>query len=149
MPAAVSLSSNFGIIGQTFNRLTVLHPRPDRSQCGAVYYECRCQCGRNTRATSTMLKSGKKKSCGCAWKDNLKGYPKKLRERNQRVFISLDGQTFGYWTVLKRVDNDSRGQAVFLCRCVCGVTRPVKSLNLRKGKTRSCGCQPRRRLDIE
>lgn len=54
--------------------------------------------------------------------------------------IDLTGQVFNRWTVLHRVVNPGRGEAKWLCRCVCGVERAVASSELRLGNSRSCGC---------
>lgn len=52
--------------------------------------------------------------------------------------IDLTGQQFGHWTVLKRTAN--RGvHPMWLCRCTCGVQRPVPGNNLRSGGSTSCG----------
>lgn len=44
------------------------------------------------------------------------------------------GQTFFYWTIIRHV----AGSSYYLCRCVCGVEREVRSLS--SGQTKSCGC---------
>lgn len=54
--------------------------------------------------------------------------------------IDIAGKTFGRWTALERVKNDPKGQAQWLCRCECGTNRIVKSILLRRGITKSCGC---------
>lgn len=54
--------------------------------------------------------------------------------------IDLTGQRFGRLTVVRRAENTKRGQAAWLCRCECGGECVVPSVNLRRGKTRSCGC---------
>ena len=51
----------------------------------------------------------------------------------------LTGQKFGRWTVL-RLDEPGPAGSRFLCRCDCGVERPVQSAKLRKGLALSCGC---------
>lgn len=55
-------------------------------------------------------------------------------------FIDLTGQRFVRWIVLIFSRMDCRKKAVWLCRCDCGVEREVASGELRKGKSRSCGC---------
>ena len=56
-----------------------------------------------------------------------------------RTRLDLTGQTFGYWTVIKRTDNKGR-HTMWLCKCKCGTIRPVCTDNLRGGKSVSCGC---------
>src|SRR5260370_26930387 len=61
--------------------------------------------------------------------------------------INLIGQTFGSWKVLKHAGMyQGKAGALWLCQCVCGKKRKVKSLALRQGVTESCGCQ-RHNLD--
>ena len=51
----------------------------------------------------------------------------------------ITDKTFGYWTVLYRVDN-RYGKVYYHCRCRCGVERDVCSQKLRTGQSTSCGC---------
>ncbi len=56
--------------------------------------------------------------------------------------VNLTGQTFGSWKVLKHAGMyQKKAGALWLCQCVCGKKRKVKSLALRNGVTKSCGCQ--------
>lgn len=52
----------------------------------------------------------------------------------------LTGQRFGNLVVLKLSKFDKNRQAVWLCRCDCGNTTEVLGGNLRRGKSKSCGC---------
>ena len=54
------------LTGQKFNMLNVieLSEKMDASKCRL--WKCCCDCGRITYASSHQLKSGTKKSCGCA-----------------------------------------------------------------------------------
>ena len=70
------------LTGQKFNMLNVieLSEKLDASKCRQ--WKCRCDCGRITYASSHQLKSGSKKSCGCAnpyasQKSPETGYPTK------------------------------------------------------------------------
>jgi hypothetical protein len=48
--------------------------------------------------------------------------------------------TYGRWTVLSRAGTDKHRAALWLCRCICGVTRPVLGPSLTSGRSTSCGC---------
>ena len=52
----------------------------------------------------------------------------------------LIGQKFGRLTVVERVANNKRGNARWLCKCVCGNETIVVTSDLNSGHTRSCGC---------
>jgi len=51
------------------------------------------------------------------------------------------GKQFGYWLVLRRDGKDKYGNAMWLCRCVCGTERRVLVGDLRRGMSRNCGCK--------
>lgn len=55
-------------------------------------------------------------------------------------FKDLSGVDFGGINVLERLENNSEGDARWLCRCRCGKLFPAYGSNLRSGHTRSCGC---------
>ena len=52
--------------------------------------------------------------------------------------LELVGQKFGKLTVLKRVENNERNHACWLCQCDCGNTRIVSSQNLSHGSIKAC-----------
>ena len=54
--------------------------------------------------------------------------------------LDLTGQKFGRLTVIKRVDNDKKGDSCWLCKCDCGNYKVVGSNNLKSGNVKSCGC---------
>jgi hypothetical protein len=55
-------------------------------------------------------------------------------------YIDLTGQRFGKLTVLRKSDEVSRSGTLWVCSCDCGGTSIVIGQNLRKGRTKSCGC---------
>lgn len=62
----------------------------------------------------------------------------------QKVAHKFEGKTFSRLTVVKRLENHvTVGGTKFskwLCRCVCGNEIPVIGIDLKSGKTQSCGC---------
>lgn len=62
----------------------------------------------------------------------------------QKVAHKFEGQTFGRLSVVKRLENHTtKGGVVFskwLCRCVCEKEVSVIGIDLKAGKTTSCGC---------
>ena len=59
---------------------------------------------------------------------------------HSRKKLDLTGQRYGKLTVLAPSEN-SGGRTAWLCRCDCGQEAVVKTLHLRSGHTKSCGCQ--------
>lgn len=54
--------------------------------------------------------------------------------------VNLLGQKFGLLTVVAE-SRTSLGEASWECLCECGNTSIARTWRLRKGKTKSCGCQ--------
>lgn len=51
-------------------------------------------------------------------------------------FIDITGQTIHYWTFLKPL-----GGGKWLAKCQCGNEKEILSTNVKKGKSKSCGCR--------
>ena len=111
--------------GMKFNRLTVVGPAGTDGRQHRLW-ECKCDCGGTTFATTSDLRHGHKKSCGCL----------------KRVSHAKDitGQRFGMLTVLKRAGTNKHRKALWKCKCDCGRTTVVSSVDLVTGNTKSCGC---------
>jgi hypothetical protein len=56
------------------------------------------------------------------------------------ALIDLTGHRFSRLVVLAHVPSDRRRGTLWQCRCDCGQMRIVRSKDLRRGFTRSCGC---------
>ena len=54
--------------------------------------------------------------------------------------INIIGKRFGRLLVLKRMENASNGDAVWLCKCDCGKTKSIRGNAILTGRTISCGC---------
>lgn len=75
-----------------------------------------------------------------SWRDEAGVLHKGRRPGSANKQLSVEpGMFFGNWEVLERKGSDKRREPVFLCRCVCGTTKPLTSYNLRK-RSGSCGC---------
>lgn len=57
------------MIGQKFNRLTVIQSYVS-DKYGNIQWLCKCDCGNEKVVTSSKLKSGHTKSCGCFSREN-------------------------------------------------------------------------------
>jgi hypothetical protein len=56
----------------------------------------------------------------------------------KQVLKDLTNQKFGCYTVLNRAEVASN-EAVWNCKCVCGIIKEVRGSKLRNGRTKSCG----------
>ena len=52
----------------------------------------------------------------------------------------MTGLRFGALTVVAFTEVNSRGQAMWKCRCDCGAEKVVSGTKLREGQIKSCGC---------
>ena len=126
------------LIGQKFNRLTVLEDTGKRKN-GSIIWLCQCDCGNLCEISGGSLTRTNRptRSCGCLKKETDK--------QPKGNVIDLVGQKFGHLTVIQRDGSDNRGEAKWLCQCDCGNTQLISVLgsNLRSGHTQSCGCERR------
>lgn len=118
------------LTGQKFGRLTVIKRAENYiSPKGQTQTQwlCQCECyGEDSLKiiSSSNLKRGKVKSCGCL--------PKPIKD--------LIGQRFGRLVVIERVGKGKRGDSIWLCECDCGNKKEVTGIHLKTGGTQSCGC---------
>lgn len=100
--------------GKQFGDWTVLHKAAkDR------YYTCKCSCGTVRDVSAYSLNHGLSKSCG----------------HDTASLKDLTGQQFGKWTV-----ESYAGKGKWNCKCSCGTEKVLFGEALRKGTTKSCGC---------
>lgn len=123
------------LIGQKFGLLTVVKflGTTKRGKTNAALWECACDCGSTSQATTGDLRSGKRVSCGC--NKHKTGIPK----RTTHV-----GDVYNYLTVLEEVGKDNDNRMLYRCSCSrCGGEIITTGKRLRKGITKSCGCLKR------
>jgi hypothetical protein len=56
------------------------------------------------------------------------------------IAVDFSGRRFGRLRVIELHERDTRGVAHYRCLCDCGGATFVRSDNLTRGVTRSCGC---------
>lgn len=115
------------LTGKTFGSWLVLRRSHRRERGRGAFWLCRCICGLEVAVVGGNLRSGISTNCGC------------LREPYTVAIES--GSRFGAWTVIERGPKGRRSDSAFwLCECVCGKRRNVRSFNLRRLTSLSCGC---------
>lgn len=62
--------------------------------------------------------------------------------------IDMTGQRFGHLSVVERFGSSKDGKALWKCLCDCGNKCVVRSDCLSLGRTKSCGCNEFRPLDL-
>lgn len=113
------------IIGQEFERLTVIDKVIDKEKNNQLKWLCKCSCGNTVIATKQDLISGHLKSCGCLKKEKTQ----------QLNFKDLTNQKFGKLLALEYINNSK-----WKCKCDCGNIKNIDSYSLISGATQSCGC---------
>lgn len=138
--------------GQRFGALTVLGPAEKVN--GYLAWNCRCDCGREIVVQAVHLCRGNVLNCGCGLgrpdDAEKKVRPPAYQYRDTRK-QDMTGRRFGALTVISPAENIN-GHTAWNCRCDCGAELVVRSEYLRRGKTKSCGCQAKSkshlRLDL-
>lgn len=120
------------MIGQTFNRLTVLS-LDDKKYSNGKHYICQCECGNIKSISGSSLRSGHTKSCGCLQKEKVT----ELGHNNKK---DLTGMRFGKLTVISFYGVTDSNKSIWHCKCDCGNETNVRACNLISGNTQSCGC---------
>lgn len=110
------------LTGQRFGNLVV--KRQEGKRNGRTQWLCECDCGKTTFAITSVLRLGKKRSCGCMSKK-----------------IDLIGRKFGMLTVIEEVKEPGRRiRVLWKCLCECGCFTQSSTANLLRGLSQSCGC---------
>lgn len=119
------------LIGDKYGRLTVLSESiPHFAPSGRKIYmwKCLCDCGREAIVSTSALRNGQTKSCGCY--------------RNERIhaisFKDLKGKRYGRLVAISYARKN--GETYWHCHCDCGKEKDVLSQHLQRGLIRSCGC---------
>lgn len=118
------------ITGQRFGRLVAI--RDVGSLRSFRLWEFQCDCGSVVTKTSTSVRTGSCRSCGC-----LQRSLSSTRHTRDRT-----GERVGRLLVIERADVSAHGHVRWRCRCDCGNERVIDGIALTKG-TRSCGCLQR------
>lgn len=122
------------ITGKRFGRLKVLG-LASRDH-GYVLWLCRCHCGKELKVSTSSLRTGNTRSCGCLSRETSSELCKK-RAKDMRI-----GSRFGHLVVIgkSRKKLYSHGTC-WLCRCDCGKRIVCWGTRLRNGNHKHCGCK--------
>lgn len=111
------------IQGKRFGRLVC------KEYVGNYKWLCQCDCGNEKVVGFSALNNNRTRSCGCL-----------AREKSRdRQLIDLTGKRFGKLVVLG-IDKTVKNKVYWKCQCDCGNEKVVRSDNLTRNVTKSCGC---------
>lgn len=74
------------LIGQKFNRLTVISESTKRSRHTGIYYTCQCDCGNIIEASTADLRHGDVQSCGCLRATQRVSPSQKIRDAYEEYY---------------------------------------------------------------
>lgn len=120
------------LLNQKFNKLTCIkYVGRKGKKSRHTYWLFKCECGKEKIINGQHVKSGRIRSCGCLQK-----------EVGKNLLIDITGQKFGRLTAIKPSERYNTGSKYWICKCDCGNPKPivVRSVNLRRGNSKSCGC---------
>lgn len=126
---------------EKFGKLTVLSQSESRK--GKRRWLCLCECGNEIVVSTSDLRCGNTKSCGCSRAEAAKKTADKIRGRISKKRIDLVGKTFSRLTVISFNERNEKGVNMWNCMCECGNDVIVRGDTLRNGMTKSCGCLSR------
>lgn len=115
------------LTGKTFGRLTAIER--GSTVKGHSRWRCRCACGAERLVYSSSLLTGNTASCGCL----------RVERTSARHLVDISGKRFGRLVAQHRVGNETDGSR-WLFLCDCGDTKVIRSKDVRRGATSSCGC---------
>ncbi len=134
MPAKIKIHGNTkDLTGKQFGRLVASKPTSKKTNDRCVIWQCRCNCGKIVYVSSSKLLCGRKKSCGCLYKETA---PK----NGMSNFEDITGRRFGRLIALEPTTKENSKCVVWKCLCDCGNITFVRGGHLRRGNTKSCGC---------
>lgn len=92
------------LTGQRFGKLSVIK-EVGREKSGSVSWQCKCDCGKLTTTSSTYLRKGHTKSCGCLHEGKLADGNKKHGMHGTKIYYS--------WYGMKRRCVDKNNKAYY------------------------------------
>ena len=124
------------ITGQKFGSLTAI--RYSKTEKGATFWLCRCDCGKEVEKRQGNLISGLNYKCGISCTLIVEKKPRKKCEKQCYRDTDLIGKKFGTLTVLSfsKIENHV---TFWLCKCDCGKIVEKRRGNLISGASYKCG----------
>ncbi|MBU1080928.1 MAG: hypothetical protein KKB59_10620 [Spirochaetes bacterium] len=114
--------------GQRFGRLLVIEKTAEKYKTEYLY-RCQCDCGGEKLASSSLLKSGVIRSCGCLQAES------RLHD--------VTGQRFGRLVAIEATGRIEAGSMVWRWRCDCGNLIEARLKTVSSHCRVSCGCAAR------
>lgn len=124
------------------SRLTVIN-RANTNDKKHVYWNCKCQCGKELIVRGDQLKRGVAKSCGCLQKEIATKNMSQVGKLNKGKYwteVNYVGQKINQLTLLEPIHDENRNRWKWKCQCLCGNYVIISADKINSGHTKSCGC---------
>lgn len=118
------------IIGEQFDRLTVIDITDKIAKDGSAIWLCQCICGNTVTVSTKKLRNKNTRSCGCLQREIVSNNRKK----------DLTNMRFGQLVALAPTSYRRHGSIVWDCICDCGNRHQTTAETLLSGHCQSCGC---------
>lgn len=82
----INISNKNNLLGQKFEHLLVIEETNQRTNKGNIIWKCKCDCGNECFASTSILVNGDKKSCGCITQSKGAEQIEKLLQENNIPF---------------------------------------------------------------
>lgn len=118
--------NSINLIGQTFNKLTVIEKTEQRIN-GKVVWKCLCACGNTHFVHTANLKNGSVKSCGkCFDGLTLKvRYPKKQLLTEKEII----GTVIGSYYIISNSGQKKNSYNLYQCECIHCKSQTLKTIS--------------------
>lgn len=93
------------LVGRRFGRLIVVSPTEESTKKRSIIWECKCDCGKKTFVSSSLLQSGGTKSCGCLLEEFRKDHGTHKHTKNRNL-----SPTYVSWASMKTRCNNSNAR---------------------------------------
>lgn len=119
--------------GLKFNKLTFISKAGfSNGKSHTPLWLCRCDCGKEKIVAATDVVNNRTKSCGCN---------RGIDITDKSIADGIVGKKYNNLTIIGvSLAKSSRNRPMLVCKCDCGVIKPIIASRVINGHTKSCGC---------
>ena len=107
----------------------------NKTKSRKAWFKCPL-CEKIFPASVDHVKSNSTKSCGCL-------HNKQAKINGRKTVLDLTNKKVGKLIVLEPTDKRYRGNVIWKCKCECGNIVYLNATDLKRERTKSCGCLKR------
>lgn len=131
----VTTGTKINVQGQRFGKLVVVKSAGSSLKAQGRLWQCKCDCGKFTVTSTSQLRSGGKRSCGCLVTAARKWLGARLSVSRA---IDMRGKQIGVLKVIGLAIGKRNGGQYWECLCSCGKHVVKSGYKLRHGTYDKC-----------